>query len=135
MNLGAFQPYALLLKLGLVAVLAGSLFVGGCVHGEKQSAAVIAKKDAALLKAGNALGDAATSMRGFATTFDEISALTRANARAAEVQLAKGVDAAKKARLEHAAAEKRVSALEQQLWDERAGCVDAGRRVCGIPLQ
>ena len=132
MNLGAFEPYALLLKLGLVAVLAGSLFIGGCVHGQRSQQAKNAKQ---LTAAASALGDARDSLRAAATTFDEISALTRANARAAAVQLAKGVDAAKKARLEHAAAEKRVSKLEQQLRDERAGCVDAGRAVCGIPLR
>ena len=132
MNLGAFEPYALLLKLGLVAVLAGSLFVGGCVHGERAQAEKDAKKLAA---AATALGNARDSLRAAATTFDEISAMTRANAAAAAKQVAAGEAQAKQAKADKARSDKRAADLEKQLRDERAGCVDAGRRVCGIPLQ
>lgn len=132
MNLGAFEPYALLLKLGLVAVLAGSLFIGGCVHGDKARAAKDAKKLAA---AATALGDARDSLRAAATTFDQISASTRANADAAEKQIALGESLAKQAKADKAKADKRAAALEKQLQAERSGCVDAGRRICGLPLQ
>ena len=132
MNLGAFEPYALLLKLGLVAVLAGSLFVGGCVHGDKARAEKDAKK---LTAAASALGDARDSLRAAATTFDQISAQTRANADAAAKQIALGETLAKQAKTDKAKAQARVAALEQQLKAERSSCVDAGRRVCGIPLQ
>ena len=132
MNLGAFQPYALLLKLGLVAVLAGSLFVGGCVHGERAQAAKGAKQLAA---AATALGNARDSLRAAASTFDEISALTRADAKAAADKIAAGKDQAKQAKAEKVKSDKRAADLEKRLHDERAGCVDAGRRVCGIPLQ
>ena len=132
MNLGAFEPYALLLKLGLVAVLAGSLFVGGCVHGQRSQQAKNAKQ---LTAAATALGDARDSLRAAATTFDEISAMTRANADAAEKQIALGETLVKQAKTDKAKAQARVAALEQQLKAERSSCVDAGRRVCGIPLQ
>lgn len=132
MNLSAFEPYSLLLKLGLVAVLAGSLFVGGCVHGDKARAAKDAKK---LIAAASALGDARDSLRAAATTFDQISALTRANADAAEKQIALGESLAKQAKADKAKADKRTAALEKQLQAERAGCMDAGRRICGLPLQ
>ena len=132
MNLGAFEPYALLLKLGLVAVLAGSLFVGGCVHGDKARAEKDAKK---LTAAASALGDARDSLRAAATTFDDISAQTRANAKAAANKIKAGQDQAKQAKADKAKAQTRAAALEQQLQAERAGCVDAGRRICGLPLQ
>lgn len=132
MNLGAFEPYALLLKLGFVAVLAGSLFVGGCVHGERAQAAKGAKQLAA---AATALGNARDSLHAAASTFDEISALTRASAAAAAAQLAAGEAQAKQAKAEKARSDRRAADLEKQLRDERVGCVDAGRRVCGIPLQ
>ncbi len=132
MNLGAFEPYALLLKLGLVAVLAGSLFVGGCVHGERTQHAEDAKQ---LAVAATALGNARDSLRAAADTFDRISAMTRADAAAAARQIKAGEDQAKQAKAEKANSDKRASDLEKQLRDERAGCVDAGRRVCGIPLQ
>ena len=132
MNLGAFEPYALLLKLGLVAVLAGSLCVGGCVHGDKARAAKDAKK---LIAAASALGDARDSLRAAATTFDQISAQARINAAAAAKQIKAGKDQAKQAKADKAKAQTRAAALEQQLQAERAGCVDAGRRICGLPLQ
>ena len=40
-----------------------------------------------------------------------------------------------KAKADKAKSDKRAASLEQQLQAERAGCVDAGRRICGIPLQ
>ena len=126
------SPYALLLKLGLVAVVAGSLFVGGCVHGERAQAA---KDQARLSAAATALGNARDSLRAAATTFDEISAMTRANAAAAAKQVAAGEAQAKQAKADKVRSDKRAADLEQQLRDERTGCVDAGRRVCGIPLQ
>lgn len=135
MNLGAFEPYALLLKLGLAAALLGAAFLGGCHVQSSRDAAKVAKLQGALQASTRDLGDARDSLRAAATTFDAISAQTRANAKAAADKLHAGEVQAQQAKADQAAAEKRVSKLEQQLRAERAGCVDAGRRVCGIPLQ
>ena len=135
MNLGAFEPYSLLLKLGFGAVLLAVAFLGGCHVQSGRDAAKVLKLQGALQASARDLGDARDSLRAAATTFDQISALTRANADAAEKQIALGESLAKQAKADKAKADKRTAALEKQLQAERSGCVDAGRRVCGIPLQ
>lgn len=131
----ALDPYAPLIKGFFAGSLLAAAFLGGCHVQAKHDAGKVAKAQAALRDSAAALGDARDALRRFADTFDDISAQTRAAADAAAKQIEKGQASAKQAQAEHAAAEQRVDALERQLRAERAGCVDAGRSVCGIPLQ
>ena len=135
MNLGPLAPYALLLKLGLAAGLLAIAFLGGCHVQSGRDAGKVLKLQGALQASARDLGDARDSLRAAATTFDQISAQTRINAAAAAKQIEAGEGQAKQAKAEKAKSDKRAAALEQQLQAERAGCVDAGRRICGLPLQ
>ena len=135
MNLGAFEPYALMLKLAAAAGLLAVAFLGGCHVQSGRDAGKVLKLQGALQASARDLGDARDSLRAAATTFDQISASTRANADAAEKQIALGESLAKQAKADKAKADKRAAALEKQLQAERSGCVDAGRRICGLPLQ
>lgn len=129
------SPYALLLKLGLAAGLLAIAFLGGCHVQSGRDAGKVLKLQGALQASARDLGDARDSLRTAASTFKQISAQTRANADAAAKQIALGETLAKQAKTDKAMAQARVAALEQQLKAERSSCVDAGRRVCGIPLQ
>lgn len=131
----ALKPYLLPIKLGLLGVIVLVAFIGGCHAQANRDAGKATKAQAALSQAAHDLGDCRDSLRAAADTFDEISAHTRANADAASKLIAQGEAQAKQAQAAKVAADKRIDALEQQLHDERSGCVDAGRRVCGVPLQ
>ena len=131
----ALKPYLLLIKLGLLGVIVLTAFIGGCHAQANRDAGKVSKAQAALRDSAAALVDARDSLRAAADAFDDISAQTRANADAAEKQIARGEAQAKQAQADKVAADARVAALEGQLRAERSGCVDAGRRVCGVPLQ
>lgn len=133
--LNPLTPYMAWIKLGAAATALAVSFLGGCHVQAKRDTVKLDKTKAALAASASALGDARDSLRAAATTFDDISAQTRANADAAEKQIARGELQAKQAKAEKAKSDKRAAALEQQLQDEREGCVDAGRRICGLPLQ
>lgn len=133
--LNPLTPYMAWIKLGAAATALAVSFLGGCHVQAKRDAGKLDKTKAALAASASALGDARDSLRAAATTFDKISAQTRANADAAEKQIARGELQAKQAKAEKAKSDKRAATLEQQLQAERAGCVDAGRRICGLPLQ
>lgn len=128
-------PYLAWIKLGVAGVLLAAAFAGGCHVQSGRDAAKVANLKQDLRNAGEQRGAARSSLLDAARTFDEISALTRADAKAAALRIAKGADQARQAKADKAASDKRVGALEKQLRDERAGCVDAGRTVCGLPLQ
>lgn len=133
--LNPLAPYMLWLKLGLAGVLLGAAFLGGCHVQAGRDAAKIEGQKTALLQAASQLGDARDSLRAAATTFGQISAQTRANAKAAAEQIKAGNDQAKRAKADKVKSDQRAAKLEKQLLDERAECQDAGRRICGIPLQ
>lgn len=133
--LNPLTPYMAWIKLGAAATALAVSFLGGCHVQAKRDTVKLDKTKAALAASASALGEARDSLRAAATTFDDISAQTRANADAAEKQIARGELQAKQAKAEKAKSDKRAAALEQQLQAERAGCVDAGRRICGLPLQ
>ena len=133
--LNPLTPYMAWIKIGAAATALAVSFLGGCHVQAKRDTGKLDKTKAALAASASALGDARDSLRAAATTFDQISAQTRINAAAAAKQIKAGEDQAKQAKADKAKAQTRASALEQQLQAERAGCVDAGRRICGLPLQ
>jgi hypothetical protein len=125
-------PYASLLKVLVIAIMGAALFIGGCSHGKRVQLDI---DQAKLGKASAALHVASNKLTAAANALWDIDARTKANKAAAEAQLAHAEVLAKQARTDHAQAEKDVARLEQQLREERDGCADARRPVCGIPLR
>lgn len=131
MNLGAFEPYALLLKLGLVAVLAGSLFVGGCVYGDRARAA---KDQAALLKASGDLATCAASLDAASSRFREIDAATAQAAKDADARTAQAQQSEAQARAGQLVLADRLAELQRQADIDKQTCSIEEARVCGSAL-
>lgn len=132
MNLGAFEPYALLLKLGLVAVLAGSLFVGGCVHGQRSQT----KQDqAALMKASGDLSNCAASLDAASNRFMEIDAATAHAATEAKARTAQAQQAEQQARAGQQVLAAQLLELQRQADADKQTCSIEEARVCGSALR
>lgn len=121
--------------LGIAAVLLAVGTFGGCRWQGAIDASKIERAEARAAKAAAALQAAETALRGAADRFRLIDAQTLANERAAAKAKAVAMRAAEDAMRDRNAAQARAASLERALEAERAGCVDGGRPICGVPLR
>lgn len=105
----AIAPYASLLKWGLIALLAGGLFIGGCQHGKSRQYA----KDQKAIEAADGRANAAAmqasilaeTLRGIDDETAQREAQAKADAQRAAAAAQRAEQAAKAARAELAAIE------------------------------
>lgn len=129
------NPYALAAKLGGLLLVLALPFWGGCHMQKAHDTAKLQKSEAKRIAAVTALGHAADALRGSASQFRLITAQTEANVKAAESAKAQAQRLAAQAIKDRDASQKRIGQLETDLLAERAGCSDAERKICGVPLQ
>lgn len=130
--IATLDPYALLIKLGLVAALVGALFVGGCVHGQRGQAS---KDQAALMKASGDLGNCAASLDAASLRFREIDAATAQAQKDAAQRATQAQQAEQQARAGQQALASQLLELQRQAERDKQTCSIEEARVCGSVLR
>lgn len=143
--LNPLRPYMQILRWVLALAIPLALIGGGWYWGHRQ---VPALRDAVRQAADQrealaaqldahrtALAIANRGLAAAADSFRRISQAAKSEAAQADLDHARAVREAAVAVKAQSQLQADIAALNRTLQAERAGCVDAGRPVCGVPLE